>query len=372
MRAIGIILAGGNNNRMKELCRNRAVCAMPVAGSFYTIDFALSNMEHSRIQKVAVLTQYNSRSLNEHLSSSRWWDFGRKKGGMFQFSPSFTSDNNNWYRGTADAMAQNLSFLKSSHEPYVVIANGDCVYKLDYGKVLEYHIDKQADITVVCKDMPAGFNVDRYGTVECNDDGRILDFVEKPVVARYNTISCGVYVIRRRLLIEFLERSSYEDRYDFVQDILIRYKDMKKVYAYKLDTYWSNVASVEDYFRTNMDFRQKEVRDYFFRQYPEVHSKASDLPPAKYNTGVRMKNSVIASGCILNGTVEDSVLFKQVYVGNNSVIRNSIIMNDVYIGDNAYIENAIVDSGSTIAANAYYPAEENIRIIMEKGERYSI
>jgi len=137
MRALGIILAGGNSGRMHELSNKRAIAAMPVAGSYRAIDFALSNMSNSHVQRVAVLTQYNSRSLNEHLSSSKWWDFGRKQGGLFVFTPTVTKDNGFWYRGTADAIAQNLTFLKNSHEPYVVIANGDCVYKLDYNKVLE-------------------------------------------------------------------------------------------------------------------------------------------------------------------------------------------------------------------------------------------
>ena len=173
MRAIGIILAGGNNHRMKELSRKRAIGAMPIAGSYRSIDFALSNMTNSHIQKVGVFTQYNARSLNEHLNSSKWWDFGRKQGGLFIFTPTVTADNSFWYRGTADAMYQNLSFLKSSHEPYVVIASGDCVYKMDYNKVLEYHIEKKADITIVCKEMPAGTNLERYGTIKMNEDSRI-------------------------------------------------------------------------------------------------------------------------------------------------------------------------------------------------------
>ena len=149
MRAIGIILAGGNNHRMKELSSKRAIAAMPVAGSYRSIDFSLSNMSNSHVQKVAVLTQYNSRSLNEHLSSSKWWDFGRKQGGLYIFTPTVTAENSYWYRGTADAIWQNIDWLKQSHEPYVVIASGDGVYKMDYNKVLEYHIDKKADITVV-------------------------------------------------------------------------------------------------------------------------------------------------------------------------------------------------------------------------------
>ena len=232
MRALGIILAGGNNNKMRELSNKRAVAAMPVAGSFRSIDFALSSMANSHIQKVAVLTQYNARSLNEHLSSSKWWDFGRKHGGLFVFSPTVTSDNSWWYRGTADAISQNLSWLKNSHEPYVVIASGDGVYKLDFNKVLEYHIAKRADVTVVCTDSKEA-DTSRFGVLKMNEDCRIEEFEEKPMVSSSNVISTGIYVIRRRQLIEMIERSAQEDRYDFVKDILIRYKNLKRIYGYK-------------------------------------------------------------------------------------------------------------------------------------------
>ncbi len=370
MRAIGIILAGGNNHRMKELSQKRAVCAMPIAGSYRGIDFALSNMSNSHIHKVAVFTQYNARSLNEHLSSSKWWDFGRKQGGLFVFTPAVTAESNFWYRGTADAIAQNLSFLKNSHEPYVVIASGDGVYKMDYNKVLEYHIEKKADITVVCKDMPAGMDVGRFGVIKMNEESRIEDFEEKPIVAKSNTVSCGVYVVRRRQLIEMIEKGMEEDRYDFVKDILIRYKNMKRIYGYKTRDYWSNIATVQDYFDTNMDFLKPEIRDYFFKQYPDVYSKVDDLPPAKYNVGAHVRNSLISSGCIVNGTVEDSVIFKKTYIGNNCYIKNSIILNDVYIGDNTHIENCIVESRDTIRANSYHKGEDGIKIVIEHNDRY--
>jgi glucose-1-phosphate adenylyltransferase len=371
MRAIGIILAGGNNNRMRELSYKRAIAAMPVAGSYRSIDFALSSMSNSHVQKVAVLTQYNSKSLNEHLNSSKWWDFGRKQGGLFVFTPTITADNSFWYRGTADAIYQNLGFLKNSHEPYVIIASGDGIYKMDYNKVLEYHIAKKADITVVCKDLPAGEDASRFGTIRMNEDFRIEDFEEKPVVARSNTISTGIYVLRRRQLIELIEKSAQEDRYDFVKDILIRYKNLKKIYGYKIRDYWSNISTVESYFKTNKDFLKPEIRDYFFRQYPDIYSKVEDLPPAKYNTGADVKNSLISSGCIINGVVEDSVLFKKVFVGNNCVIKNSIILNDVYIGDNTHIENCIVESRDTIRANTTHIGRpDEIKVVVEKNERY--
>ena len=364
MKAIGIILAGGNNSRMQELSNKRAIAAMPIGGSYRSIDFALSNMSNSHVQTVAVLTQY------EHLSSSKWWDFGRKQGGLFVFNPTVTVDNSWWYRGTADAMYQNINFLKKRHEPYVIITSGDCIYKLDYNKVLDYHIEKKADITVVCKDMAPGEDVSRYGVVRMNEDSKIVEFEEKPMVSKSNTVSTGIYIVRRRQLIEMLERSAAEERWDFVTDILIRYKNMKQIYGYKMKEYWSNIATVESYYQTNMDFLKPEVRKYFFHDEPKIYSKVDDLPPAKYNIGSDVRNSLIASGCIVNSKVENSILFKKVFVGKNCVIKNSIILNDVYIGDNTHIENCIVESRDTLKANTYYCGDNGIKIVSENNERY--
>lgn len=372
MKALGLILAGGNNHRMQELSSKRAIAAMPVGGSFRCIDFALSSMSNSHVQTVAVLSQYNSRSLNEHLSSSKWWDFGRKQGGLYTFTPTLTADNSWWYRGTADAMYQNLDFLKKRHEPYVIISGGDCVYKLDYNKVLDYHIDKKADITVVCKDMPEGVDISRFGVVRMNEDYRIMEFEEKPMVAQSNTISAGIYIIRRRQLIEMLERCADEERWDFVTDILIRYKNMKRIYGYKMEEYWNNIATVDSYYQTNMDFLRPEVRNFFFNEAPYIYSKVDDYPPAKYNGGASVKNSLISSGCIVNSKIENSLLFKNVFVGKNCVIKNSIILNDVYIGDNTHIENCVVESRGTLKANTYYCGDDGVKVVMERNERYAI
>lgn len=372
MRAVGIILAGGNHNRMRELTQRRAIAAMPIAGSYRSIDFALSNMSNSHIQKVAVLTQYNARSLNEHLNSSKWWDFGRKQGGLYVFTPSITANNGYWYRGTADAIYQNLDFLKKCHEPYVIITSGDAVYKLDYNKVLEYHIEKKADITVVCKKLAEDEDATRFGTVKMDDDMRIEDFEEKPMVALSHVVSTGIYILRRRLLIDLIEHSAEEEKYDFVTDVLIRYRKLKKIYGYEIEDYWSNISTVDAYYQTNMDFLKPEVRNYFFKQHPNIYSKVADLPPAKYNPGAVVKNSLVSSGCIINGTVENSILFKKAFVGNNCVIRNSIILNDVYLGDNTYIENCIVESRGTIRANTRHVGENGVKVVIEKNERYSL
>ena len=273
MRAIGIILAGGNNSRMRELSDKRAIAAMPVAGSYRSIDFVLSNMANSHIQKVAVLTQYNARSLNEHLSSSKWWDFGRKQGGLFVFTPTITKDNGLWYQGTADAIYQNIDFLKESHEPYVVIASGDCIYRMDYNKVLEYHIAKRADITVVCTTCEDQKEVERFGVVRMNDDDRIVEFEEKPIVSSYNTISTGIYVVRRRQLIELLERAALEGRHDFVNDILIRYKNLKQIYGYKLETYLDLIAFGDAIIQTISSFKPSAtLKDLIMAMYSDAIS----------------------------------------------------------------------------------------------------
>ena len=261
--------------------------------------------------------------------------------------------------------------MKDSHEPYVVIASGDGVYKLDYNKVLEEHINKGADITIVCKDInPEEDDISRFGIVKYNDDMQVIDFEEKPLVAQTSTASIGVYVIRRRQLIELLESCAKEGRTDFVKDILIRYKNVKKIYAYKMNDYWRNIGTIESYYQTNMDFLKPEVRKYFFRDEPKICSKVDDLPPAKYNAGSDVRNSLIASGCIINSKVENSVLFKKVFVGKNCVIKNSIILNDVYIGDNTHIENCIVESRDTLKANTYYCGDNGIKIVCENNERY--
>ena len=372
MKALGIILAGGNNTRMGSLSDKRAIAAMPVAGSYRSIDFTLSNMTNSHVQTVAVLSQYNARSLNEHLNSAKWWNFGRKQGGLFIFTPTVTTNNSWWYRGTADAMWQNIDFLKERHEPYVIISSGDCIYKIDFNKVLDYHIQKQANITVVCAKCPQGDDIKRFGVVKMDMDGQITDFEEKPMVAHSNIVSTGIYIIRRRALIELLEQSNREGRYNFVTDILIRYLGMKKIYGYMLDDYWRNISTIEAYYKTNMDFLNRDVRMHMFEEGAPIYSKAMDLAPAKYNEGADVRNSLIASGCIINSKVENSVLFKKVFVGNGCTIKNSIIMNGAYIGDNVYVENCIVESNETLLSNTSYVGKDSIMVVSEKQNRYGV
>ena len=236
MRAIGIILAGGNSERLKDLCKVRAIAAMPVVSSYRAIDFSLSNMSNSGIKKVAVITQFNSRSLQDHLSSAKWWELDRKEGGLYIFTPFLSSDNNFWFRGIADSIYQNISYLKRSHEPYVVICSGEAVYKMDYSEVLQYHIDKAADLTIVYKNVSrTNKDVHDYGVMTFGENNKLETFEEKPIDAKSSNISLGIYVIKRTLLIKLLENAIPKGYYDFVKDIILRNKDKIDIYGYEFD-----------------------------------------------------------------------------------------------------------------------------------------
>jgi len=343
MRAVGIILAGGTSSgRLDKLTALRAASAMPVGSCYRMIDFSLSNMTNSGVTKVAVITQFNSRSLHDHLSSSKWWDLGRKQGGLFIFTPFLATDHNFWFRGTADSMFQNMSFLRRSNEPYVIITSGDSVYKMDFNAVIDAHIKSKADITIVSREMP-GHDVRQYGVMEINGDNRVTEFEEKPLEPTSSVISLGIYVISRVLLIKLLETVIQEERYDFVRDVIVRYHKKLVINAWDFTGYWKALNSVQAYYEMNMDFLNREVRDIFAKQQPYIATKPKDEPPAKYNHGAYVKNSLIGSGSILNGAVFDSILFRRVFTGEYSSVRGSIIMEGSFVGNGCVVENAILD-----------------------------
>ena len=369
MKALGIILAGGTSERMKVLARKRAIAAMPIAGAYRSVDFALSNMSNSGINTVAVITQYSSRSLNAHLSSPSWWGFGRKQGGLFLLNPTITQENSNWYRGTADALIQNLEFLRERHEPYVIIAAGDGVYKIDFNKVLDAHMEKEAEFTVVCRRVQEGDETSRFGVVEFDESGRITSWREKSEQADGPYISCGIYVARRRHLIRVLEECRREEKFNLVPDVLMKGVDSRRIMAYEHEGYWKNIASVNDYFSCNMDFLDPQLRRSFFYEYPKIMTRVDDNPPAKFNEDAKVKDSLLAAGSIVSGRVEHSVVFKKVFVGANSVVKNCILLDDVYVDEGVMLENCIVEKrvkiepGTIIRGRGKEP-----RIITESGE----
>lgn len=341
MKAIGIILAGGKNRKLGDLTKLRVSSAIPIASSYRAIDFSLSNMTNSGISKVAVITQNNSRSLNDHLSSSKWWNFGRKQGGLFVFTPYLT-DNSMWFRGTADSIYQNLSFLERSNEEFVVITNGDCIYKMDYEDMVNYHIKKNADITIAYRNQKE--NLSNFGVMKLDDEKRVLEFDEKPLDPKDDTVNLAIYIIRRELLIDLMITLNEQGRYDFVADVIIRYRNRLKIYGYEYnDNYWEPVNTIENFYKINMDFLKREVHDYFNKQGNSILTKAKDQPPVKYNYSARVRNSSIGNGSILSGSVENSVLFRDVRISKNAVIEDSIIMEHSRIGENCELRYVILD-----------------------------
>jgi len=343
MNAVGIILAGGKNERMGALVQNRATSALPVGSCYRAIDFPLSNMTNSGINKVAVIIQYNSRSLHDHLSSSKWWDLGRKQGGLFVQSPFLSSDHSIGFRGTADSIYQNLTFLRRSKEKYVIISSGDCVYKMDYNDMLEYHETKGAEITIAYRKVPEHEDITQYGVMELDDYDRLIDIEEKPLEPQSDLASIGVYVIARELLIDLLEEIVSEDRYNLVRDLFSRYRKRLKIYGYHFDGFWRNVGSIRSYYDCNMDFLDRDIRKSFTEHAPYIYTKPKDEPPAKFNAMAGAVNSLIGSGAIIDSDVYNSIVFRNVRIGEYSNIKNSILMEGTRIGVNCTIEYAIID-----------------------------
>ncbi|WP_317854701.1 glucose-1-phosphate adenylyltransferase subunit GlgD [Chakrabartyella piscis] len=367
MKAIGVILAGGNNKgRLGQLTENRAAAALPIASSYRAIDFVLSNMSNSGIGKVAVLTQYNSRSLRDHLTSSKWWDFGRKQGGLFVFTPYISSTESNWFRGTADSIYQNISYLLRSTEEYVVVTSGDAIYKIDYSKVINQHVESGADITVVYKKMED--NLRNFGIMEMNEAGRMIGFEEKPEQAKTNCASLGMYVISRTLLIDLLTQGVPEGKYDWVGDYICENKDTLQIYGYEFEGYWSTISTgIIAYYKTNMDFLKKEVRNPFINEYPYIETKAKDEPPAKYNVGADVRGSIVGSGTIFNGVVESSVIFRKVFVGEGASVKHSIIMEGTTIGKGCKIEYAILDKDVVVSDGKDVIGTLDYPVVLKKG-----
>ena len=367
MKALGIILAGGKSERLGALTSLRATSAMPVGSVYRAIDFPLSNMTNSGIKKVAVITQYNSRSLHDHLSSPKWWDLGSKQGGLFVFSPYLTNENSLWFRGTADSIHQNLTFLKRSNEPYVVISSGDCVYKMDYNEVLAYHKLKDADITIAYRRTPDDDDIQQYGVLELDANERLLDLEEKPLEPQSDLASIGVYVIKRTLLIELIETIVSEGRYDLVRDLIARYRKRLRIFGYKFDGYWRNLNNVHSYFDCNMDFLRRDVRNLFMATFPYIKTKPKDEPPAKYNADATVINCLVGSGAILNGHANRSVIFRRVYTGEGSRVSNAIIMEGAKVGDGCLVEHAIIDKEVVIEAGAQVIGTLESPVIISKG-----
>ncbi len=367
---VGIIFTGGQKPNMKDLVTKRSISAIPIGGKYRAIDFALSNMANSQIRKVGILTQYSFRSLMDHIGSGKEWDLDRKNAGIFMFIPFLAQGNEGWYKGTADGLVQNLTYLKRSTEKYVVMTSGNCIYSMDYRDVLEAHKKSGADLTVVYKDMShvEGVDITNYGVVKLDKNERIIDFQEKPKQSSGTLVSLGIYVIERELLIDLLVESDSKAKYDFVKDILIQKLDKLNIKGYRFDDYWRALNSVKMFYRCNMELIQPEISDRLFKDDWRIYTKVKDNTPSKYNEEAIVKESIVADGCIIEGEVYNSVLSRGVVVRKGAVVRNSIIMQDSIIENNVSLENVILDKRVTVKESRGLKGVPNHPVVIGKGE----
>lgn len=342
MKAIGIILAGSKKGGLEILTSHRNNAAMPIGGAYKVIDFNLTNMSESGIKSVAVISQYNTRSLTEHMSSSKWWNLGRKNSGISIFTPDMLNSDTFSFKGTADAIYQNLEFLRKNKEQYVVIAPSDHVLRINYKDVIKYHIEKNSDITILYKDTK-DVDASNYGVMELDYENRVMNFEEKPLEPQSSNISLGTYIIERNLLIKLVEEIVNEGRNSIVDDIIIRYRKRLKIYGYKFEGYWKALNDIKNLYQTNMDFLNPKIKYEIFEEKSYVYTKAKDDPPVKYSRGCSVKNSILNGGDIVNGFVENSVLSRKVFIGEGAVVKNSVIMEGCTIGRDTVVENAILD-----------------------------
>jgi glucose-1-phosphate adenylyltransferase len=361
-----MILAGGEGERLSILSQVRAKPGVPFGGKYRIIDFALSNAVNSGLTDVAVLTQYAPRSLIDHIGVGRPWDLDRSRGGVALLQPYLgRGRTRDWYRGTADAVLQNLEFIADRDPELVVILAGDHVYKMDYRPFIERHRSTNADITCAIRTVPIE-EAHRFGILETDGDGRIIDFVEKPPNPASNLVSMGVYVFAWPYLQSILS----SDRVDFGRDVLpAEVEAGRRVYSYLYGGYWQDVGTVESYWQTSLDLLSDdpgiELNDLGWL----VYTRSEERPPARVGPEARVTRSMISHGCVVDGTVEHSVLSPGVRVAAGATVRDSIVMFDAVIGEGATVDRAIVDKEARIGANAVVGSGDDPRPNADEPER---
>jgi glucose-1-phosphate adenylyltransferase len=357
MRVKAIILAGGAGTRLASLTTKRAKPAVPFAGKYRIIDFVLSNCVNSNIFDVIILTQYRPHSLNDHVGKGRPWDLDRSfTGGVQLLQPYKGSKDTDWYAGTADAVLQNLNFVRSGQPEYVLVLSGDHIYQMDYDMLIQYHREKGADATICTIRVPLD-EANRFGIVDADDNYRIKSFIEKPANPPGNLANMGVYVFNFGVLEQMLkeEQDLGTKDSDFGKHILPRMIDAgKKLMAYPYGGYWIDVGTVEAYWEAHMDLLSSPPSLNLNDRTWVIHTKSEERPPVRVESTATIINSLITDGAVIaNGAlVERSILSPGVYVGPGAVVRDSILLTDAYIEAGARIERCIIDKIAVIGEGA--------------------
>lgn len=345
---VGVIFSSINEQNVPELTKVRSMGSIPFGGRYRIVDFALSNMVNSGITTVGMITKNNYQSLMDHIGSGKFWDLARKDGGLILLPP-YSDETETLYKNRLEALKGATAFLKKAKEDFVVLADSDAVYKLDYSKVIDYHIQKNADITLVYHEHNL-VKSHYYMTFDVAKDGKIKGIEINPTTGGVEKNYINVMVARTSFLLRLIQDAIQHGYTSFGKDILSPGVSTYKLYGYKYDGYYANINSLNTYFKANMDLLDRKVRDEIFGGR-DVYTKVNDSAPAKFADTASVKNSLVSDGCVIEGTVENSILFRGVKIGKGTVVKNCILMTDNIVGENCNLAYVVSDKNSVIRDN---------------------
>lgn len=351
---VAMLLAGGQGSRLGVLTRNLAKPAVPFGGKYRIIDFPLSNCVNSGIETVGVLTQYQPLELNEYIGNGQPWDLDSTNAGVHVLPPYQKNKKSDWYKGTANAIFQNIPFIERYDPEYVVVLSGDHIYKMDYSKMINYHKEKDAACTIAVYEVPLE-EASRFGILNTNADGSIYEFDEKPKVPKSNQASMGIYVFSWSKLKKYLEEDDEnpKSQNDFGKNVLPAMLNAgERMFAYRFEGYWKDVGTIESLWESNMDLLNPNISLDLSDDEWKVYSRNPVMPPHYVAKGAHVQNSLVAEGCNVYGEIDFAVLFAGVYVAPGAVVKDSIVMPGARIEEGARVQYAIVSENSVIGANA--------------------
>ena len=367
---VAMILAGGQGSRLGVLTKKLAKPAVPFGGKYRIIDFPLSNCSNSGIYTVGVLTQYKPLELNAHIGIGEAWDLDRTQGGVSILPPYQEEKGGEWYKGTANAIYQNIEFVDRYDPEYILILSGDHIYKMDYTKMLDFHKERQAEATIAVIEVSMD-EASRFGIMNTREDLSVYEFEEKPKNPKNNLASMGIYIFNWKTLKKYLkeDEANKNSKNDFGMNIIpSMLGDGNRMVAYPFKGYWKDVGTIDSLWEANMDLIKEDNELDLHEEDWKIYS-VNPVRPAQYiGENAKIANSLIVEGCVVNGQVENSILFQGVQIGKNSVIRDSIIMTDAKIGDNVVIEKAIVGTGAIVRKDCKISLGDEIAIIGAKEE----
>lgn len=350
MKVVGVVFSNIHDKYLPELTGMRTLGSVPFAGRYRLIDFVLSNMVNSGIDKVGVITKSNYQSLMDHIGSGKDWDLSRKNGGVMLLPPFGASESTSLYKTRLEALKGITTFLMRCTEDYVIMSDCDKVLNLDFVKLSRYHIEKGADITVVYQNSEVDKETSGKNVIyKINEDNRITGVLKNPIYEGNANICLNIIMLKKQLLLDLVIEAISYGYESFHRDILGQKTSMLNILGYKYDGYYAAIDSIKNYFKTNMEMLIKENRDQIFgiKERP-IYTKVRDSAPSKYQDGSRAVNSLIADGCDIYGEVQNSILFRDVFVGRNSIVKNSIIMQNAYIGENVSLDCVVIDKNGII------------------------